>query len=80
MRLYFFMDFLFRCALINYAVLILWAMIFKFAHENFYAFSNRLCYLPAARFDALNYAGITFYKIGNLLLFVVPYIALRVAV
>ncbi len=65
------------CAVINYGVLLVWWLFFLFAHEWMYQLHGRWSHLAVEQFDALHYAGMALYKIGILLLNLVPYIALR---
>ncbi|MFN8628501.1 MAG: hypothetical protein U0587_21340 [Candidatus Binatia bacterium] len=67
------------CAVINYAVLLLWFFVFTLAHDGLYGFHGRWFRLSGERFDALHYAGMSVFKIGILLLNLTPYIALRLA-
>lgn len=72
-------DALLWCVLINYLLLITWVAIIAFAHDAFYRLSNRWFKLGVEPFDAINYAGIAFYKIGIILLNLVPLIALHLS-
>jgi hypothetical protein len=67
------------CVAINYAVLLLWFGVFTLAHDWVYRMHTRWFRLSPEMFDALNYAGLAVYKIGILLFFVVPLIALHLA-
>lgn len=69
-------DFLLCCALINYAVLIVWFAAFVLAHEPLLRLHSRWFGIQAAQFDALHYAGMAVYKVGILLFNLVPYGAL----
>lgn len=69
-------SFLLWCLAINYAVLLLWAVMFVFAHDWMYRMHSRWFSLPVHTFDAIHYCGIAAYKIGILLLNLVPLIAL----
>ena len=69
-------DFLLRCTLINYAVLILWFAAFVLAHGRLLRLHARCFGISAAQFDALHYGGMAAYKIGILLFNLVPYGAL----
>ena len=71
-------EFLLWCAAINYGVLLLWFLVFKFAHDWMYRFHSQWFRLPTEQFDAIHYAGMAIYKIGILLFNLVPYIALRI--
>ncbi|MGJ0490043.1 DUF6868 family protein [Methylobacter sp.] len=66
------------CAIINYGVLLFWALLFIAAHEWLYQLHGRWFRLPVERFDAVHYAGMAIYKIGILLFNLVPYIALHI--
>ena len=60
----------------NYAVLLLWFGVFVFAHEPLYRLHARWFAISRESFDAFNYCAIAVYKIGNMLLFLVPAFAL----
>jgi hypothetical protein len=72
-------DFLLRCALINYAVLMLWFAAFTLAHDWLYRLHSRWFQLTRTQFDALHYGGMAFYKVAILLLNLVPFVALQLA-
>lgn len=67
------------CTLINYGVLLLWFLTFRFAHAWMYRLHGRWFGLSEERFDAIHYAGMAVYKIGVLLFNLVPYFALLIA-
>lgn len=69
-------DILLWCAGINYAVLLVWFGVFVYAHGWMYRLHTRWFSLSVETFDALHYAGMSVYKIGILLLNVVPIVAL----
>jgi hypothetical protein len=64
------------CAGINYGVLLVWFGVFVYAHDWMYRLHTRWFKLSAETFDALHYAGLSIYKIGIILLNLVPLIAL----
>ncbi len=72
-------GFLLWCALLNYGALLLWFLLFRAAHEPLYRLLSRWFRLTPERFDALNFAGMTFYKVLILALNLMPYLALRLA-
>ena len=72
-------DVLLWCVAINYTVLLVWFGVFTLAHDRVYRMHTRWFRLSPEMFDALNYAGVAVYKIGILLFFVVPLIALHLA-
>jgi hypothetical protein len=65
------------CAIINYGILLLWAVLFLLARDRFYAM-QRPFRLSPEQLDLVNYAGIVIYKLGILMFNLVPYIALRI--
>ena len=71
-------EFLLWSTAINYGVLFLWFGVFVFAHNWLYRMHTRWFKLSVETFDALNYVGVSIYKIGVLLLNLVPLIVLYV--
>lgn len=69
-------DFLLWCVGMNYAVLIIWFGVFVFAHDRLYRLQTRWFRLSVEAFDALTYAGLAIHKVGIILLFLVPLLAL----
>ncbi|MCJ1883691.1 hypothetical protein LNN38_02410 [Pseudomonas sp. LA21] len=69
-------SFLLYCTLINYVVLLIWFAAFSLAHDRLYRLHSRWFAISVERFDALHYGGMAVYKIGVLLLNLVPLIAL----
>ncbi len=67
------------CVGLNYAVLFIWFGAFVLAHDRMYKMHLRWFSLSVETFDAIHYAGLAVYKIGILLFFLVPLIALVVA-
>ena len=70
-------DWLLACTAVNYGVLILWFAAFCFLHDALYRLHHRWFRLSEEKFDALHYQGMAIYKIGILLLNLVPYLTLR---
>ncbi len=64
------------CVALNYALLLTWSGVFIFAHDWMYRLHKRWFRLSIETFDALQYAGLTFYKLGVILLNLVPLLAL----
>ena len=71
-------DFLLWCTILNYLVLLLWFVAFSLAHERMFKLHGRWFGLTTAQLDALHYGGMAVYKVGILLLNLVPYIALNI--
>jgi hypothetical protein len=64
---------------INYGVLLLWFLLFVAAHDWIYRLHTRWFRLSAETFDAIHYAGMAVYKLGIVLLNLVPLAALYLA-
>lgn len=63
---------------INYGILILWFLVFVLARDWIYGMHSKWYPISSEQFNAINYAGIAFYKILVLVFILVPYIALRI--
>ena len=72
-------NFLLWCTVINYVLLVIWFLLYVLPHEWLYRIWGRWFRLTAEQFDAVNFAGIAFYKLGILLFNLVPYLALRIS-
>ncbi len=68
------------CAVINYALLILWFLFFSFAHDWLHRFHGKWFTLSLERFDAIHYVGMAFLKLCVFAFNLVPYLALRIVV
>jgi len=64
------------CVALNYLVLFVWFGVFVFGHDWMYGMHTRWFKLSVETFDALHYAGLSVYKIGIILLNLVPLVAL----
>ncbi len=71
-------EVLLYCTIINFGGLALWGLFFLLPHEWLYRLWGRVFRLPAEQFDAINVAGMVFYKLAILLFNLVPYLALRI--
>jgi hypothetical protein len=67
------------CAIINYGILLVWFIAFLLAHDWMYTFHGRWFRLTVEQFDMVHYAGMAMFKIGILLLNLVPFVALEVS-
>ena len=67
------------CAVINYGFLVIWFLLYALPHGWLYRLWGRRFRVTAEQFDALNLAGIVLYKLGILLLNLVPFLALYIA-
>jgi len=64
------------CSVINYVILLIWALPFMFWRDGLYRLWCRFFRVSAEQFDMLNLGGISIYKIGVLLFNIVPCVAL----
>lgn len=64
------------CALLNYSLLLLWFVLLVTARQRIYRLHARLIPISEPQFLAAHYAGMVFYKLAILLLFLTPYIAI----
>ncbi len=71
-------DFLLWCAVINYGLLLYWFLLFTLAHDWSHRLIGRWFRLSVEQYDALTYAGMMLFKVGIILLNLVPYVALRI--
>lgn len=69
-------NFFIGCLVINYSLLIVWFLLFVFAHDSIKNLNDRLFRRKIEHFDTLNYAGIALYKIGIILFNLVPWLAI----
>ena len=70
-------EFLAWCSVINVGLLLFWLSWFTLAHDFVYQIHGKWLNLSVEQFDAIHYAGMTFFKLCIFLFNVVPYIALR---
>ncbi|HOC39458.1 MAG TPA: hypothetical protein PKJ77_09290 [Thermodesulfobacteriota bacterium] len=72
-------GFLLVCLAVNYGILLVWFAAFVLAHDWIYALHGRWFKISREQFDVIHYAGMAFFKIGVLLLNLVPLLALWIA-
>lgn len=66
------------CTLINWGLLLWWFLFLTLAHDWTYRIHSRWFKISVEKFDAIHYAGITFFKLLVLMFNLVPYLALRI--
>ena len=66
------------CTVLNFGVLLLWAILFLLAHDWVYHIHGSMFAISREQFDAIHYGGMAAYKLGIILLNLVPYLALRI--
>jgi hypothetical protein len=67
------------CTVINYAVLLIWFLLYVLARGWLCRLWGRWFHLTAGQSDALNFGGMALYKLGIMLFNLVPLIALYLA-
>lgn len=60
---------------LNYGLLLVWFLVLVYAHDWIYRLHARWFRLSRETFDAMHYGGMVAYKIGIILLNLVPYLA-----
>ena len=63
--------------LISYAILLLWFLIFLFAPDCLYGLNTKWFGISRSDFDLINYGGMAFLKIINLVFILSPYLAIK---
>jgi hypothetical protein len=71
-------HFLLWCTIIDYGVLIIWFLVFVFAHDWMQRLHGRWFQISREQFDAIQYTGLAIVKIGIILFNLVPCIVLFV--
>jgi hypothetical protein len=71
-------SFFLWCTVINYGILLVWFLVFAFAHDWIRRFHGRWFRLSDEQFDFLHYIGMSIYKIGILLFNLVPFVVLSI--
>lgn len=67
-------------SLINFALLTLWGGMILFAHDFVYQIHNSFFDLSEERFNAIHYGGMIFYKVAIFMFYLIPYMAICIAV
>ncbi len=68
---------LIRCFFIGVVFVSLWFLFFLLGGYAAYGMHSRLFQISRHEYDLLNYYGMAYMKISNFLLFLFPYIAIR---
>lgn len=66
------------CIVINMGLLIWWFVFFAMAHDWMYRMHTKWYKLSVDAFDTIHYSGMGLFKIGIVLLNLVPYLALHI--
>ena len=69
-------SFFLWCSVINYALLLVWALPVMYWRDGLHRLWGRWFRLSLEQFDMINIAGITLYKMGVILFNVVPCICI----
>ena len=71
-------GFLFWCSLINYSLLVFWALLMMAPHEWMHRIWGRWYRISSEQFDVIQFSGIVLYKLLIFVFNVIPFIALRI--
>jgi ABC-type branched-subunit amino acid transport system permease subunit len=71
-------SFLLWCTVVDYGILLVWFLVFVFAHDWIQRTHGRWFRLSREQFDALHYAGMSIFKIGIILFNLVPFLVLSI--
>jgi hypothetical protein len=71
-------SFFLWCSVINYALLIVWALLATLGRGWWYGLVGRIFRVSREQFDLLNYPGIALYKMGIFLFNLAPFISLYI--
>ncbi|MFT5925264.1 MAG: hypothetical protein ACI9LE_002270 [Paraglaciecola sp.] len=66
------------CTLINYSVLLIWFVVFRLGHDWLHLMHGKWFKLTEQQFDLINYCGMGLFKLFIFILYLAPYIALRI--
>jgi len=66
------------CAVINFALLFWWFGMFRYAHDWVYNVHSKLFNISIEHFNAIHYAGMAALKITIFVLYIAPYLALKI--
>jgi ABC-type branched-subunit amino acid transport system permease subunit len=72
-------HFLLWCTILDYGVLLVWFLVFVFAHDWMHRIHGRWFHISRDQFDAIHYTGMSVFKIGIILFNLVPCIVLFAA-
>jgi len=65
--------------IINMGLLLWWFLFLTFAHDWVYKMHSKWYKISVEKFDAIHYAGISLFKVFIFAVYLVPYLALRIA-
>ena len=66
------------CAVINYAMLLLWFVLHLAAHGLLVSLCQRFFGVPSEKYDSISLKAMFFFKLSIWLFFIAPYLALRI--
>jgi len=69
---------LLRCFILNFALILLWFGFFLIGNSGWgYEFHSKMFDITRHEFVLINYCGIAFAKLCNIIFFLLPYVAIR---
>lgn len=70
-------SFLGWCFLLNFAILLVWFVLLAFARGFVYRLHGNLFPMSDETFNSIHYSGMAFYKLLNIMFFLIPWIVLK---
>ena len=68
---------LIRCFILNFALILVWFCFFLISARWGYEFQSKIFDITRHEFVLINYCGIAFAKLCNIIFFLFPYVAIR---
>ena len=66
------------CLVMNFGLLLLWLVMFLFAHDWIYKMHSKWYKITPDSFNAINYGGLGIYKMIVIVFNLFPYIAMHI--
>ena len=66
------------CLVMNYGLMLLWLVIFTFAHDWIYKMHSKWWKITPDAFNAINYGGLGIYKMIVIVFNLFPYLAMHI--
>ena len=66
------------CLVMNYGLMLLWLVIFTFAHDWIYKMHSKWWKITPESFNAINYGGLGIYKMIVIVFNLFPYLAMHI--
>jgi Family of unknown function (DUF6868) len=69
---------LLRCFILNFALILFWFFVFLIGNGQWgYGIHSKIFDITRHEFELINYCGMAFVKLCNIIFFLFPYVAIR---